>query len=217
MVEAGLPKELIHVKPNFFPGEPVSLQWAERDDVVVYAGRLSSEKGVSDLVAAWQEWGDNAPILNIIGDGPQKQQLLRQVAKSRTVNIRFTGQLSSADTVAMIGKARFLVVPSLWFEGFPMVIREALACGTPVAVSNIGALPSIIKDGVNGIIFEPGSPNSLKEQVSKAWEAPDTLERLGSGAKREFENKYNENANYKILSRIYEQAISVRNKRAMKR
>ena len=95
-----------------------------------------------------------------------------------------------------------------------MVVREAFAFGTPAAVSNIGPLPSIVKDGESGVVFEPDDPESLLSVVRKAWQSPGLLERLGLGARREFEDKYTENANYKTLMAIYESAIAVNKERA---
>ena len=63
MIEAGLPAELVHVKPNFYPGDPTVVPWAERNQSVVFAGRLTAEKGVRALVRAWLLWGESAPEL----------------------------------------------------------------------------------------------------------------------------------------------------------
>jgi len=103
-------------------------------------------------------------------------------------------------------------LPSECFEGFPMVIREAFAFGTPVAVSNIGPLPSIVQHGINGVVFEPENRQSLLNTVRTAWETPSLLEELGAGARAEFESKYTEDVNYKILMDIYEQALILRSR-----
>jgi glycosyltransferase involved in cell wall biosynthesis len=94
-----------------------------------------------------------------------------------------------------------------------MTIREAFAFGTPAAVSNIGPLPSIVKHDENGVVFEPGNPQSLLNEARTAWETPNLLEKLGAGARAEFEVRYTEEINYKILMEIYEKAIhAVKNK-----
>jgi glycosyltransferase involved in cell wall biosynthesis len=62
-VDAGLPTERVHVKPNFYPGNPVMVPWRERADRVVFVGRLSAEKGVRTLLRAWAQWGERAPPL----------------------------------------------------------------------------------------------------------------------------------------------------------
>jgi glycosyltransferase involved in cell wall biosynthesis len=103
-----------------------------------------------------------------------------------------------------------LILPSEWFEGFPMVVREAFAFGTPAAVSDIGPLPTIVQDGRSGIVFEPGNAQSLLRAVSSVWQTPGLLEKLGLGARAEFETKYTEDANYMtLLMNIYANAISI--------
>ena len=211
MAEAGLPLDKVHVKPNFYPGWPPVRQWAERRPCVVFAGRLTAEKGVTHLLQAWKAWGAEAPELRIVGDGDLRVELTEMAAG---LPVNFVGQVSSERAQAEIAAARLLVLPSVCFEGFPMVVREAFAFGTPLAVSDIGPLPSIVEKNVSGLVFAPASPESLLREVRAAWESPDLLERLGRGARMEFETKYTEDANYRMLMAIYDQAISVCRARA---
>lgn len=206
MVQAGLQREKVHVKPNFYPGEPSVLDWRERKPYVAFCGRLSAEKGVVNLLRAWQDWGHDAPELRLIGDGDLRPDLERMAA---SLPVKFLGQLSPEGAQSQVANARLLILPSEWFEGFPMVVREAFAFGTPAAVSNIGPLPSIVKHGRSGIVFQPANPQSLLHKVRAAWEMPGLLEQLGQGAREEFEGKYTEAVNYAALMQIYRQAIEV--------
>ena len=95
MVKAGLPPDLVHIKPNFYPGKPNTVPWIERKRRVVFAGRLTPEKGVESLVRAWISWGPSAPELRIVGDGELKQQLMELASTTPDVPIRFLGQLTS--------------------------------------------------------------------------------------------------------------------------
>ena len=205
MVEAGLPVGQVHVKPNFFEGNPQPVPWVLRDNVVVFAGRLSEEKGVEHLVHAWLAWGETAPELRILGDGPLRERLVSLVECRGNKRIHFMGQITASDTARQIAHARLLVLPSIWFEGFPMVIREAFAFGTPVAVSDIGPLPSIVRSGISGLIFAPANPDSLLHAIKSSW-GSGSLEQLGQGARAEFEAHYNENVNYECLMDIYARA-----------
>ena len=94
-----------------------------------------------------------------------------------------------------------------------MVVREAFAFGTPVAVSNIGSLPSIVSEGENGVVFSPANPQSLLEVVRKSWESKGELERLATGARYSFETQYTDITNYKLLMEIYQNAMEVSRKR----
>ena len=213
MVEAGLPSEKVHVKPNFYKEKPTIIEWKDRDNAVVFAGRLSQEKGVITLVKAWIKWGGNAPELRIVGDGPLKETLQKMISVEPECNVRFLGQVQSHEAEKHISRAKLVVLPSECFEGFPMVIREAFAFGTPVAVSNIGPLPSIVQDGENGVKFQPRNSLSLLRTVQRIWNSPDELELLGEGARRSFLTKYTEEANYKMLMHIYNIALNQQNKK----
>lgn len=204
MSSAGLPLTKVHVKPNFFPGIPEVMAWRERHGYVVFVGRLSREKGLICLLQAWAGWGPSAPELRIVGDGNLRPTLEKMASG---LPVHFLGQMPAAAAQAQIAGANLLVLPSECFEGFPMVVPEAFAFGTPVAVSNLGPLPSIVASGENGLVFEPSAPHSLLEVVQSAWQTPGLLERIGKHARAEFEEKYTEDANYSRLIKIYESAI----------
>lgn len=210
MLKAGFPAELIHVKPNFQTGDAQGLAWNDRPPRIVFAGRLSSEKGISSLIEAWRLWGENAPELRIIGDGELRGDL--QVA-ARGLPIKFMGQLPLADAKREIGAARLLVTPSVWYEGFPMVLQEALALGTPAAVSDIGALPDIVEHGRAGNIFPPNNPAALLSSVQQLWEDQSRLKAKGAAAREIFEEKYTEARNFQHLVSIYETAMAVKQER----
>jgi glycosyltransferase involved in cell wall biosynthesis len=206
MIEAGLPHDKVHVKPNFFPGNPEVVAWPLRQPYVVFVGRLTAEKGVINLLRAWQAWGADAPELRLVGDGELRPELERMATG---LPIRFLGQVSAEDAQAEIGGAHLQILPSEWFETFGLVVIEAFAHGTPSAVSNIAALPSLVQHGKSGIVFEPANPESLLQEVRRAWETPGLLQRLGQEARAAFESDYTEEANYTSLLKIYQQAIKV--------
>ncbi len=210
LVAAGLPAERVFVKPNFYPGRPEVLAWPRRRAGAVYVGRLSEEKGVRHLLEAWRAWGPEAPPLRIVGDGPLRRALEEQVRAGGMTTVAFLGQLEPRAAEAEIATARLLLLPSIWFEGFPMVLREALALGTPAAVSDIGPLPGLVEQGRAGVVFRPGDPASLLEQVHRAWLEPGGLEARGAAARRAFEEKYSEAENLRILMGIYQQAMASR-------
>ena len=200
VVDAGLPASRVHVKPNFYPGTPVVVPWAQRKPYVVFAGRLTAEKGVATLVRAWQLWGPEAPELRILGGGELREELENRAAG---LPVRFLGQLGAAAAQQQIAQASLLVLPSECFEGFPMVVREAFAFGTPVAVSDLGPLPSIVTHGESGVVFQAANPASLLHELRLAWLTPGLLPQLGRGARAAFEANYTEDANYRMLMSVY--------------
>lgn len=207
MAEGGLPRERIHVKPNFFPGEPTPVAWQARERRVVFVGRLSAEKGVLDLVSAWEQWGADAPKLLIVGDGPLRAEVESRVQDSGlgdTVELR--GQVQAEEAQRLIADSQLLVLPSRWFEGFPMTLREALAFGTPAVVSDLGPLPELIGHDQCGAVFASGDPTSLGSAVKRLWHDEATLRQQSRVAFDTFRAHYTERENYQQLLDIYEHA-----------
>lgn len=205
VVLAGLNERKVHIKPNFLPGTPTSPSWDERPERVVFVGRLSVEKGLRTLLKAWAMWGKTAPQLRLIGDGPLREELQAQAAG---LNVVFLGQLPAAAAQVEIKSSRLLVLPSECYETFGMVLAEAFGFGTPVAVSDLGPLPCIVKSNQNGLVFEATNASSLLEVVRSAWAHPDLLKKLGQGARLAFESHYNEETNYQSLMEIYGCAVA---------
>jgi glycosyltransferase involved in cell wall biosynthesis len=204
MAHAALPKERIFIKPNFYPGTPKPSKFEERPQRVVFAGRLSPEKGVRDLIDAWLAWGEDAPELRIIGHGALWSELTDRAAGAG--NISFLGQVDSQTAEAEIGSARLLILPSRWFEGFPLVLREAFALGTPIAVSNKGPLPEIAAQA-DGLVFDANNPKDLYDKVSARWSQSDRLAAMAKSSSLTFEAKYSERENLAMLIDIYKKAV----------
>jgi glycosyltransferase involved in cell wall biosynthesis len=215
LVDAGLPAERVYVKPHFYPAPPKPLPWDAREPRAVFIGRLGEEKGLHVLLEAWRAWGPGAPALELIGDGPERTTL-EASARTHGLNgrIRFSGQLPFAETQARLARASLLLLPSLCFEGFPMVIREAFALGVPVAASRLGSMPCLVEEGVNGVLFAPGDADDLLQRVKSLWNTPERLATMAGNARADFETKYTEDVNYRTLMAIYESAIAVSKERA---
>jgi glycosyltransferase involved in cell wall biosynthesis len=215
MVAAGLPSSRMHVKPNFFSGSPAVVDWQDRRDVVLYVGRLTPEKGVEYVIRAWLEMGASAPPLRVVGEGPLREALERLAQSRGAAKIEFLGGIAPEFVVRELSVAKLLLVPSIWFEGFPLVLQEAFAVGTPSAVSNLGSLPTIVQDGSNGLVFEPRSPKAIVELIGRVWGDEALLAKLSAGARASFEAHYTEDKNHRELMQIYSLAMLER-KRSMK-
>ncbi len=125
----------------------------------VFAGRLSREKGIEHFCNAARIAGIS-PV--IAGDGPMMDEL-----KSRFPEARFLGWQKPEQVRALLRGARALVFPSVWYEGQPLTVYEALASGTPVIVSDVCAGREAITDGDNGFWFKSADTASLAEKVSQ--------------------------------------------------
>ena len=121
-------------------------------------------------------------------------------------NIKLIGLLPCEKVIEYLQKAKFLVIPSLQ-EGFPMTLIEAMAAGTPVIASSIGALKELVKDRFNGLFFTVGDPDDLADKITWLWEHEETRDKMGMNARKEFERKYTPEKNYEILMDIYKRVI----------
>ena len=109
--------------------------------------------------------------------------------------------------LALMKDARALLFPSVWYEGFPMVLGEAYAIGLPVIASDLGSMSSLIDHGRTGLHFRPGDPEDLAAQVERIIARPSELERMRGEARGEFEAKYTAERNHRLLMDVYRAAI----------
>jgi glycosyltransferase involved in cell wall biosynthesis len=207
-VAAGFNAKKIVVKPNFMDEDPGARE--RIGDYAVFAGRLSQEKGVGTILEAWERVPRNC-ALKIVGDGPLRPSLEAQAAERGLSCVTFCGRLSREETIATVKGARLQITPSLWYEGFPMVIVEAFACGVPVLGSRLGSIEEVVANGRTGLHFTAGDPLDLADKVEWAWNHPSELAAMGKEARREYEVCYTSERNYEMLMDVYEQVLSIGN------
>ena len=186
MSEGGLPADRIFVKPNFVRSEtekePIECD-IPQSPYALFVGRLSPEKGCTVLLQAWKYFLESCdvtqnvirPELLVVGDGPDKESL-EQWSEERQLNrVRFTGKLPRNQVQALMKRAEFLILPSLWYEGFPMTIVEAFSCGTPVLASDLGGMKEIIEEGVTGRKFIVGDVRELAEKMNTMFNSEELV------------------------------------------
>jgi glycosyltransferase involved in cell wall biosynthesis len=207
MIDAGLRAELMHVKPNSYFGTPTRVRWEDRRDAAIFVGRLAPEKGVLHVVNAWIRMGADAPELRIIGDGELLSDVRDVVRANAARNIKVFGPLPTERAIEEIGMAKLLVVASTGYEGLPLVVRDAFAAGTPVAVSDAGPLPEIVQHGAAGLIFESRNELAIARTVQQGWSNEDAMKAMADRAFEIFREQYMEDPNYRRLIGIYEAAL----------
>jgi glycosyltransferase involved in cell wall biosynthesis len=199
----GLPRERIEIKPNYVDSTgPAS---AGGGGYAVFAARLAEEKGVRTLLEAWRALRD-VP-LKVLGDGPLLGEMVK-TATAENLPVEFLGMRPREEVLDIIGRADLQVITSECFEGFPLVLVESYARGTPVIASKIGSLGELVVPGVTGFHFEAANPDSLAAQVRHLWSSPELRERLRIGARRSFEAEYTPARNLEKLLSIYDRVVS---------
>jgi glycosyltransferase involved in cell wall biosynthesis len=195
-IEGGLPPDRIVVKPNFVSPDPGAGKG--HGDYALFVGRLAQDKGVKTLAAAWRPL--HGIPLRVAGDGPLRDAHWPQ-------GMVWLGAQPQDRIMTLMQDARVLVFPSTSYECAPMTIVEAFACGLPVIASNLGSIPEFVQHGYNGLLFRPGDPEDLASKVRWAFDHPEELGAMRLNARREFEQKYTGERNYKMLIATYEAAI----------
>lgn len=200
-ITGGLPADRIVIKPNFVDPDPG--RGAGNGDYCVFVGRLAAQKGVPTLLSAWERLPKNVK-LSVVGNGPLSGNVENA---TRSTNVTYLGRLPRNQTLEVIKQARFLIFPSEWYEGFPLTITEAFACGIPVICSRLGAMQEIVEDRRTGLHFASGDATDLGEKAEWAWNHPAEMQAMGRAARSEYETKYTAKRNYEMLFEIYLQTL----------
>ena len=207
-IDAGFPKHKLVIKPNFLINPP-SPEF-QNSGFVVFIGRLGEEKGLKILIEAWRNI--TTTPLKIIGEGPMRFEL-EKIVRELNLSIEILGYRPLQECINYLKNSQFLTLPSICYEGLPMVVLEAMACGKPIIASRIGVLPELIKDKVTGLLFEPGNVNDLVEKIKWMINHKAEAIEMGKRARVEFEDKYTADKNYKLLMDIYQKAIEINKKK----
>jgi glycosyltransferase involved in cell wall biosynthesis len=205
-IEGGLPEQLMRVKPNFLVEDPGI--GSGYGGYALFVGRLSPEKGVITLLDAWEKL-EGRIRLQIVGTGP-----LQEIVAERTTeipNATYLGRCERERVFELMRNASALMFPSEWYEGSPMSMVEAMACGTPIIAGNQGVLATIVTEGVNGHLFESGNASALAECVEEAFKNGDELARMRYPTRQYFESHFGAKDNLATLLDIYQQAIDAGN------
>jgi glycosyltransferase involved in cell wall biosynthesis len=206
-IEGGLPQNKIVVKPNFLHPTPVCGEG--QGGYALFVGRLVPEKGIEVLLAAWRHLSSRLP-LKIVGEGPLASTVSKYTQS--TAGVEWLGSQNAEQVSILMKDAQILILPSTWYEGFPMIVAEAYAAGLPIIASSLGSLSPLVVHGHTGRQFQPGDPHDLCTQVEWVLAHPEDLLRMRREAREEFHLKYTAERNYELLMKIYEEA-GIRNLR----
>jgi glycosyltransferase involved in cell wall biosynthesis len=202
MKEAGVPESKLFVRPNFVYAPPLAANGEDAGNYAIYMGRLSPEKGCWTLIHAFDQL--QVP-LKILGTGPLEQDLKDYVRAKGIGNIQFLGFKSGDEKWQLLRNSMCLVVPSEWYENFPVTVLEAFMAAKPVVASRMGGLPYIVDDGQSGLLFEAGKVDELVQKVQQLVHDPAGAVRMGACGRRLSETKYGPEQGYSNLMNVFSQ------------
>lgn len=195
MAQGGFDRKKMYTLCNFIDIERTRRDSYDKEDYYCFIGRLSFEKGIETLIEAARTLPYH---LKIIGGGPLAD-ILKEKAKG--ANIEFTGYKEWPEIKEIVSKARFSVVPSEWYENNPLSVIEAQCLGTPVLGANIGGIPELIKEGVNGMCFESRNIMDLKNKIEKMFILNVDYKQLAKSS----QIRYSSEKHYNELLELYQQ------------
>lgn len=195
MAQGGFERKKMYTLCNFIDIERTKRDSYDKEDYYCFIGRLSFEKGIETLIEAARTLPYH---LKIIGGGPLADFLKE---KAKGANIEFTGYKEWPEIKEIVGKARFSVVPSEWYENNPLSVIEAQCLGTPVLGANIGGIPELIKEGINGMCFESRNIMDLKNKIEKMFILNVDYKQLAKSS----QIRYSSEKYYNELLELYQQ------------
>lgn len=200
-IEYGIEPERLAVIPNFSAVVGEAGEWSP-GGTVGFVGRISREKGLSQLIEAARAMPDIPFAVAGGWDG------MPEIRESAPANVAFHGFLGGAALDEFYRRARLIVCPSIWYEGFPNVVARAMAAGKPVVACRIGAMPEIVVDHETGLLFEPGDIGSLVGHIRRIYHDESVCRAMGRAGRLRVEREYSPDAVYRKLMAVYWQALS---------
>jgi glycosyltransferase involved in cell wall biosynthesis len=199
LADQGVPPARIVVKPNIVPDPG---RHGERGAGLLYVGRLTEEKGVDVLLAAWRRHPDGAlGPLRLVGDGPLRRRV--EEAAAGRLDVDFLGRLPPDEVREEMRRAAAVVVPSLWSEPFGLVAVEAMANTRPALVTSTGALPELVGT-TGGWVVEP-TEEALADALPRV--VREAAHRSPS-ARARYEAEYAPDVSVRRLLEIYADVVS---------
>lgn len=143
----------------------------------------------------------------IIGDGPQKAELVRKAETQGLSNVSFISHMPWEELMERLKRSMFVVLPSVWFENSPRSVFEAFAHGKIVLGSRIGGIPELVHDSQTGLTFNPGDPADLREKIVYLLQNQREIVDMGKRARKVVEDRFDPEAHYRKLRHIYDRAL----------
>ena len=206
LMENGWDARKIEVLPHFQPLPERTPAVPDADAPILYFGRLSAEKGLTDLLRAMRR----VPHLRlqIAGDGPQRAELERLALGLGLTRVDFLGQVQRAELDQLIAGSRFTVLPSHAYETLGKSILESYAQGRAVIASDLGSRREVVREGKTGLLFPAGNVPQLAEAISCLAERPEFAAEMGAAGRELVRERHSPESHAAAMTHLYEQLVS---------
>ena len=192
-------EDKVYVKPNFYYSKKEIIPYEKRKNQFIYVGRLEENKGLKTLLTTFEQLPEYH--LLICGTGTLEDYCKSFIEEHNTRNIELKGFVEHNEAIALMVESKAVLLPTKWYEGFPMTIVESFSVGTPIIGSSLGNVGDLIEEGKNGYRVEFDNVVAVKH----ALDGVNTS--ISQFCLEEFQNKYNEEVAYNNLINIYRKIV----------
>jgi glycosyltransferase involved in cell wall biosynthesis len=206
LMEAKIPENKLYICPNHIDTSSVTPQFGA-GRYVLYLGGLYRDKGILTVARAFAQLPEIP--LKIVGTGAAEGELRDFIASRQLTNVEIIGFKSGKEKLEVVRNSMFTLVPSHYYENFPLVVLEAFASGKPVIASGEGALLSIVEAHKTGLFFKSENPDDLAAKVRWLYQRPDEIEKMGRTARSLVESRYDSRLRYPSLEAIFKDVIKM--------
>ncbi len=203
LIEIGLPADKMRVLPNFVPLPQIRAVPPPDEPIFLFVGRLSAEKGIMNLLEIWRRLHEPTWQLKLVGDGDLLTAVQAYIAEHQLHNIMLLGRQTWQMVQEYITKSSMLILPSIVYETFGLVIAETFALGRPALVSDHGALAELVQEGETGFCLPYNQLDLWVERIKWCGNNLSKLAELGGKAKNFYMQNFTPDVHYSQLIRIY--------------
>jgi glycosyltransferase involved in cell wall biosynthesis len=203
LVENRWDAEKISVLPHFQNLPSQTVPETLPDAPILYFGRLSPEKGLTDLLHAMQQVP--GVCLQIAGEGPQRTELEGLARDLDLTNVEFVGRIGGSELDRLISSSRFTVLPSHAYETLGKTILESYSWGRPVVASDLGSRRELVHEGETGVLFRAGDVAELASAISFLAERPQLAADMGAAGRALVASHHTAENHYAALTSLYEE------------
>jgi len=206
-----LPEPTKQVSSDFLTQSLLRVRQESEKVPVLFVGRLEPRKGAAILLRAFAELRQHHPNVRLLiaGDGPERQRLERDAAEAGIPDVVFLGRIDEADLPRLYATCDVFCAPSIYAEGFGIVLAEAMASGKPVVAAANEGYQTVLHGEAASFLTRPGEVSDLRSKLETLVTQPELRSRLGEWGKREAA-RYDSSQLAPAFVAIYEQAIRSR-------
>jgi glycosyltransferase involved in cell wall biosynthesis len=200
LIESGMDASKLHILPNAVPDPLKNEPLSAPGNYALFIGMVEQHKGIERLIEAWQTI--DYPLI-VVGDGNLRKSL-QSICPD---NVNFLGIQSRQKIAELLRDCAFLVMPSIWYEGLPLVVLEGMSMGRAIVGSGHGAIAAVVKEGISGLHFMPGDVSDMRKKIKRLISDPELCRKLGENGRNEYLSLYTPERHYETLINSYEEVI----------